>query len=88
MKIFSAADIHLGSRRLDGHLPESGMAEAFRFIDEGAVREKADVFLIAGDSFDRPKVEPPHPRQAGNFAHSQEHWNSRHRNRRQPTASS
>ena len=26
--------------------------------------EKADAFLLAGDLFDRPQVEPPHLRQA------------------------
>jgi DNA repair protein SbcD/Mre11 len=64
MKIYHAADIHLGRRRLDGRLPEEDIAVAFRFIAEEAIREKADVFLLAGDLFDRPHVEPPHLRQA------------------------
>ncbi len=64
MKIYHAADIHLGRRRLDGRLPDEDIAAAFRFIAEQAIKEKADVFLLAGDLFDRPQVEPPHLRQA------------------------
>ena len=64
MRIYHAADIHLGRRRLDGRLPDDDFVAAFRFIGEEAIREKADVFLLAGDLFDRPQVEPPHLRQA------------------------
>jgi len=64
MKIYHAADIHLGRRRLDGRLPDGDILAAFRFIAEEAIREKADVFLLAGDLFDRPQVDPPHLRQA------------------------
>jgi exonuclease SbcD len=64
VKLFHAADIHLGRRRLDGRLPETDLAAAFAFIVERAITEKADLFLIAGDLFDRPTVEPPHLRQA------------------------
>ena len=64
MKLFHVADIHLGRRRLDGRLPHSDLAAAFGFVAEKAIEEKADVFLIAGDLFDRPTVEPPHLRQA------------------------
>lgn len=58
------ADIHLGRRRLEGRLPDTDLASAFRWIAEEAVRDRADVFLLAGDLFDRPQVEPPHLRQA------------------------
>jgi DNA repair protein SbcD/Mre11 len=64
VKLFHIADIHLGRRRLDGRLPHSDLAAAFGFVAEKAIEEKADVFLIAGDLFDRPTVEPPHLRQA------------------------
>src|SRR5271157_2555862 len=64
VKLFHVADIHLGRRRLDGRLPHSDLAAAFGFVAEKAIEEKADVFLIAGDLFDRPTVEPPHLRQA------------------------
>jgi DNA repair exonuclease SbcCD nuclease subunit len=64
MKIVHIADIHLGRRRLDGRLPDKDFADAFAFIASKAIEEKADVFLIAGDLFDRPQVEPPHLRQA------------------------
>jgi DNA repair protein SbcD/Mre11 len=64
MKIYHAADIHLGRRRLDGRLPDEDIVAAFRFIAEEAIREKSDVFLLAGDLFDRPQVDPPHLRQA------------------------
>jgi DNA repair exonuclease SbcCD nuclease subunit len=64
LKLFHVADIHLGRRRLDGRLPHSDLAAAFGFVAEKAIEEKADVFLIAGDLFDRPIVEPPHLRQA------------------------
>jgi DNA repair exonuclease SbcCD nuclease subunit len=64
VKLVHAADIHLGRRRLDGRLPDADFAEAFAFVAQKAVEEKADVFLIAGDLFDRAQVEPPHLRQA------------------------
>jgi len=64
MKLYHAADIHLGRRRLEGRLPDNDIVAAFRFIAQEAIREKADVFLLAGDLFDRPQVEPPHLRQA------------------------
>jgi len=64
MKIYHAADIHLGRRRLDGRLPDADILAAFRYIAEEAIREQADVFLLAGDLFDRPQVDPPHLRQA------------------------
>lgn len=64
MKIVHVADIHLGRRRLDGRLPDKDFADAFGFLAAKAIEEKADVFLIAGDLFDRPQVEPPHLRQA------------------------
>jgi len=64
MKLFHVADIHLGRRRLEGRLPDQDFADAFGFVAEKAIEEKADAFLIAGDLFDRPQVEPPHLRQA------------------------
>jgi DNA repair protein SbcD/Mre11 len=64
MKLVHAADIHLGRRRLDGRLPDKDLADAFAFVAGQAIKEAADVFLIAGDLFDRPQVEPPHLRQA------------------------
>jgi DNA repair exonuclease SbcCD nuclease subunit len=64
MKLFHAADIHLGRRRLDGRLPDDDIARAFAYIADQAIAESADVFLLAGDLFDRPQVEPPHLQQA------------------------
>jgi DNA repair exonuclease SbcCD nuclease subunit len=64
MKLFHAADIHLGRRRLEGRLPDKDLADAFGFVADQAISEKADVLLIAGDLFDRAQVEPPHLRQA------------------------
>lgn len=64
MKLFHVADVHLGRRRLDGRLPDSDLADAFGYVADKAIEEGADVFLIAGDLFDRPSVEPPHLRQA------------------------
>jgi len=64
VKLIHAADIHLGRRRLDGRLPDSDLADAFRHIAEVAIAEQADAFLLAGDLFDRPQVEPQHLRQA------------------------
>jgi exonuclease SbcD len=64
LKLFHVADVHLGRRRLDGRLPDSDFAAAFGHVAEKAIEERADVFLIAGDLFDRPTVEPPHLRQA------------------------
>jgi DNA repair protein SbcD/Mre11 len=64
VKLFHVADVHLGRRRLEGRLPDSDLAAAFRYVADKAIEERADVFLIAGDLFDRPTVEPPHLRQA------------------------
>lgn len=64
MKIYHAADIHLGRRRLDGRLPDTDLANAFEHIVRSAVEDHADVFILAGDLFDRPQVEPAHLRQA------------------------
>ena len=64
MKLVHAADIHLGRRRLDGRLPDTDLAKAFRCIADVAISQKADAFLLAGDLFDRPQVEPQHLRQA------------------------
>jgi DNA repair protein SbcD/Mre11 len=64
VKIFHVADVHLGRQRLEARLPDTDFAAAFEFIAEKAIEEGADLFLIAGDLFDRPMVEPPHLRQA------------------------
>jgi exonuclease SbcD len=64
VKLFHVADVHLGRRRLEGRLPDSDLADAFGYVADKAIEEQADVFLIAGDLFDRPTVEPPHLRQA------------------------
>jgi DNA repair protein SbcD/Mre11 len=64
VKLFHVADVHLGRRRLEGRLPDSDLAAAFGYVAEKAIEERADVFLIAGDLFDRSMVEPPHLRQA------------------------
>jgi DNA repair protein SbcD/Mre11 len=64
MKIYHAADIHLGRRRLDGRLPDTDLAAAFEYIVRAAIADRADVFILAGDLFDRPQVEPPNLRQA------------------------
>jgi exonuclease SbcD len=64
VKLFHVADVHLGRRRLEGRLPDSDLATAFGYVAEKAIEERAEVFLIAGDLFDRPMVEPPHLRQA------------------------
>ena len=64
MKLFHCADIHLGRRRLDGRLPDSDFAEAFAWLATEAIAGKADAFLLAGDLFDKPQVEPRHLRQA------------------------
>jgi exonuclease SbcD len=64
VKLFHVADVHLGRRRLEGRLPDSDLADVFGYVADKAIEERADVFLIAGDLFDRPTVEPPHLRQA------------------------
>jgi DNA repair exonuclease SbcCD nuclease subunit len=64
MKIFQTSDIHLGCRRMGGRLPDTDMFEAFAFIANEAINAKADVFLLVGDCFDKPQVEPRHLRQA------------------------
>lgn len=64
VKIYHSADIHLGRRRLDGLLPDFDFADALDYIVSTAIEDGADLFLLAGDLFDRPQVEPPHLGQA------------------------
>lgn len=64
MKIYHAADIHLGRRRLNGRLPDLDFAVAFDHIVTASIEDGADLFLLAGDLFDRPQVEPTHLGQA------------------------
>jgi exonuclease SbcD len=64
VKIFHVADIHLGCRRLGGRLPDTDLFLAFQSIARQAIKERAEIFLIAGDLFDRAQVEPTHLRQA------------------------
>ena len=64
MKLFHCADIHLGRRRLDGRLPDSDFADAFAWLATEAIAGRANAFLLAGDLFDKPQVEPRHLRQA------------------------
>ena len=45
-------------------MPDTDFADAFRHIADQAISVKASAFLLAGDLFDRPQVEPPHLRQA------------------------
>jgi len=45
-------------------LPDTDFADAFRHIADQAISVNANAFLLAGDLFDRPQVEPPHLRQA------------------------
>ena len=68
VKLFHVADVHLGRRRLEGRLPDTDFAGALEFIAEKAVEEWADLFLIAGDLFDRPLVEPPHLPRLNEFS--------------------
>ena len=64
MKLIHIADVHLGKRRLDGKLPHQDFADALAWVVAQSVSEKADAFLIAGDFFDSPHIEPVHLRQA------------------------
>ncbi|MDF2550660.1 MAG: metallophosphoesterase [Chlamydiales bacterium] len=64
LKVFHSGDVHLGKERLQGKLPDQDMADAFAFVVERAIEEEADVFLITGDFFDTPTIEPKHLKQA------------------------
>lgn len=64
MKLFHVADIHLGKKRFGGKLPEEDLAKAFQSTALSAIAEGADLFLIAGDLFDRPTIDPEHLEQA------------------------
>ncbi len=64
MKIVHVADTHLGRRRLGGRLPDQDFADALAAIVTTAIAERADAFLIAGDLFDAPRIEPPSLHQA------------------------
>lgn len=59
-KFLHVDDVHIGRERLEGTLPSQDFADAFNQSVEAAVAEKVAFVLIAGDFFDRSRIEPNH----------------------------
>lgn len=63
-KFVHVGDVHIGKERLNGELPSSDFAKAFDEAVEVTIRERADFMLVAGDFFDRARIEPNHLAEA------------------------
>lgn len=59
-RILHLGDVHIGRERLEGALPSRDFAVAFDEAVDAAIRERVDIALIAGDFFDRARIEPHH----------------------------
>ncbi len=57
VQIIHAADLHLGNKQYKMEEREEDILKAFDQVLEHVLREKPDLFIIAGDFFDTPK--PP-----------------------------
>ncbi len=57
---FHVGDVHIGRERLGGLLPSQDFADAFAQVVDRALAERADFVLVAGDFFDRARIEPNH----------------------------
>jgi DNA repair exonuclease SbcCD nuclease subunit len=60
IKFLHVADVHIGKERLEGALPSRDFADAFNGAVDAALAEKVDFLLIAGDFFDKARIEPHH----------------------------
>ena len=60
MKFLHVGDVHIGKERLDGRLPSSDFSAAFNQAVDAAITEKVDFVLVAGDFFDKSRIEPNH----------------------------
>ncbi len=59
-KFIHVGDVHIGRERLDGRLPSKDFADAFDQAVTAAVDEHVDFVLVAGDFFDKARIEPNH----------------------------
>ena len=57
MKVLHTSDWHLG-RGLGNYELHEDQAKAIKFIVDEAIKRKVDVFIVAGDVFDRPTPQP------------------------------
>jgi len=57
-------DVHIGAERLGGRLPSRDFADAFGEVADAAIADRAAFVLVAGDFFDRPRIEPNHLSEA------------------------
>src|SRR5262245_51708445 len=53
-------DVHIGKERLESALPSSDFSDAFNQAVEVAIRQRVSFVLIAGDFFDKARIEPDH----------------------------
>lgn len=64
MRFLHIGDVHIGRSRLDGRLPSSDFSRAFDQAVDAALAEKVSFVVIAGDFFDRARIEPNHLSEA------------------------
>lgn len=57
MKVLHTSDWHLG-RGLGNYELHEDQSKAIKFIVDEAIKRKVDVFIVAGDVFDRPTPQP------------------------------
>lgn len=60
VKFIHISDVHIGKDRLEGALPSQDFADAFNQVVDAAIGERVSFFLIAGDFFDKARIEPDH----------------------------
>ncbi len=60
VRFIHVGDVHIGNDRLEGALPSSDFADAFNRAVDVAIGEKASFMLVAGDFFEKSRIEPNH----------------------------
>lgn len=63
-RFLHVGDVHIGRERLGGALPSRDFSDAFDQVADAAIRARAAFVLVAGDFFDRSRIEPNHLTEA------------------------
>jgi DNA repair exonuclease SbcCD nuclease subunit len=59
-RFLHVGDVHIGRDRLGGRVPSKDFADAFERACDAAVAARCAFVLIAGDFFDKSRIEPNH----------------------------
>ena len=60
LSFFHLDDVHIGKERLGGALPSKDFSDAFNQAVGIAIKRNVSFVLIAGDFFDKARIEPDH----------------------------